>query len=194
MTDRVLAVLVTRGDVDLAPILATIRWAGIEALVYDNSKRPDLRVFGRYALLESIDADLVYVQDDDCLTDPRAIIAAAKPGAITCNMPMEFRPFYQDDIALVGFGAVFEPRVALAAIAEYDKMFPRDDLFLGECDRVVTGLSPLNLIDVPKENMDYASGAGRMWLRPDHHLKTLHICRRVYSIRAARRAANGESI
>ncbi len=90
---NVTACLVTRGDVDMRPVLASLPddW---EVLVYDNgrgiiSKRvlgtllakiivgdtlPDLKVYGRYHAVKWARDDLIYVQDDDCIvSDPQAI-------------------------------------------------------------------------------------------------------------------------
>ena len=97
---NVSAVIVTRGDVDLSPVVQSLpeEW---ETLVWDNGhgnrdpglyrritksgllarrvlgleEYPDLSVYGRYAAIEHASHDLIYVQDDDCIvSDPRAIV------------------------------------------------------------------------------------------------------------------------
>lgn len=94
---NVSAIIVTRGDVDLKPVLRSLpeEW---EVLVWNNgigtiSRRvltetlarivtgrgelPDLAVYGRYAAIEYASNDLIYVQDDDCVvSDPTAIVDA----------------------------------------------------------------------------------------------------------------------
>lgn len=90
--EPVTAVIVTRGNVELDPILETIpeMW---ETIVWDNSRgvarvapsgrmnwfnvpARDFSVYGRYAALEWTQTDLIYVQDDDVIvSDPQAIVA-----------------------------------------------------------------------------------------------------------------------
>lgn len=85
----VTAIIVTRGDVDLEPVLSSLpkEW---ELLVWSNNENPylnlgrdnthavvvggkDLAVYGRYAAIEYARNDLIYVQDDDCVvSDPAA--------------------------------------------------------------------------------------------------------------------------
>lgn len=171
---NVAAVIVTRGDVDLAPITATFPpdW---QVVVWDNEQRASQQaVLGRWLALEETDAELIYVQDDDCLVHTPAavmekLVKLGDPGLMMCNMPQEFRQHYTED-ALVGFGAAMHrdlPRVAL-------------DWFLGEasswavellprcCDIAVTGLNHLALCDVAVEHLPHAYLDGRMWKQPHH--------------------------
>jgi hypothetical protein len=128
------AIIVTRGDVDLAPIVASlpIDW---QVVICDNSGKltanqafrmrkyrvgdhmfwphSDLSVYGRYASIPSAKQDLIYIQDDDCIvSDSQAIVDAwkvsswARQDYIVANMPQEFRLHYPDS-CLVGFGACF---------------------------------------------------------------------------------------
>lgn len=98
---NVSAVIVTRGNVDLQPVLDSLpkEW---ERVVWDNSGASssqealekaalgsgfvgengkwmtatnDLSVYGRYAAIEYASHDLIYVQDDDVIvSDPQAIV------------------------------------------------------------------------------------------------------------------------
>lgn len=137
------AVLLTRGDVDLAPICRNLnvfdevviwnnnplnnhapelaaraeRAANVADVVWANTENRDLLVYGRYAALRACRNPIAYVQDDDCVLDSDAIAALVdlyQPGHVVCNMPQPFRAHY-DDSALVGFGAVFD--VGLPALA-----------------------------------------------------------------------------
>lgn len=86
---NVSAVIVTRGNVDLTPILQSLPDAW-EIIVWDNglgcvwkatgtdpgfqADVPDLSVYGRYAAIEYASHDLIYVQDDDVIvSDPLAV-------------------------------------------------------------------------------------------------------------------------
>jgi hypothetical protein len=94
---NVSAIIVTRGDVDLGPILESlpsswevITWDNGDGLVYRNAGGSvvfgfpgdevfevgsDLFVYGRYAAIEYASHNLIYVQDDDCIvSDPQAIV------------------------------------------------------------------------------------------------------------------------
>lgn len=84
---NVSAIIVTRGDCDLQPILESLPedW---DRVVWDNSRgvyvngmklvtapARDLTVYGRYAAIGYASHDLIYVQDDDCIvSDPQAIV------------------------------------------------------------------------------------------------------------------------
>lgn len=87
------AIIVTRGDVDLAPVLESLptEW---ERIIWDNGAGKvvrhgpqgsgseavwagvsDLIVFGRYAAIKHASQDLIYCQDDDVIvSDPQAIV------------------------------------------------------------------------------------------------------------------------
>jgi hypothetical protein len=73
---NVSAVIVTRGNVDLSPIIDRLADAPsiIEIVVWNNSKEQDLSVYGRYKAIERCGCDLIFVQDDDCLVDADLII------------------------------------------------------------------------------------------------------------------------
>lgn len=132
---NVSACLVTKGDVDMQPVLDSLppEW---ERVVWDNNGScevyapgatqvtrvvldvPDLSVYGRYAAIEHASRELIYVADDDVIvSDPQAITDrwhdalglewdVVLGGGVVCNMPPEFRPHYPD-AGLVGFGACF---------------------------------------------------------------------------------------
>lgn len=141
---NVSAVIVTRGNVDLRPILDSLppAWEqvvwnnaggvdGASATVSVQNGRkpmvmadvgPDLGVYGRYAAIAHASHDLIYVQDDDCIvSDPEELVSVwgdAPDHVIVCNQPEPWRsnPFYADH-ALVGFGAAFHRDVPQRAFA-----------------------------------------------------------------------------
>lgn len=216
---NVSAIIVTRGDVPLGPILESLPPAW-EKIVWNNAgwcsrwlpvghyeklaNVEDEGVYGRYAAIDYATSDVIYVQDDDVIvSDPRAIVrcweaARAEPflplpygsvsraaqGApfdrtdhIVCNMPQEFRHDFYRDHALVGFGAAFHrdaPDMAFSLMVGAEDTEPPfftegwGEIFNRTCDVVFTGLTPRVLVDVPKENMPYASDDNRMWKQPQH--------------------------
>ncbi len=178
---NVTACLVTRGDVDMQPILDSL--AGIDVELWDNSIEQDAGVYGRYLAAERATCDIVYVQDDDCLLSAEAIdriITAYEPGRIVANMPPDFRHHYTDS-CLVGFGAVFDRDLPARAFERYRLAEMPWDRRLRP-DVVFTALTPFALVDVPVEILPHAYGSHRMFRQRGHSLDrqiTLSRARRV---------------
>jgi hypothetical protein len=133
---NVSACLVTRGDVDMQPVIDSIP-KGWEIVIWDNGVEEisrsdgwaevctDLSVYGRYAAIEHASHDLIFVQDDDVIvSDPQEIVTRWQmihndntigvlphhrdpEGFLVANMPQEFRHDGYTDSCLVGFGACF---------------------------------------------------------------------------------------
>ena len=129
-------VIVTRGNVDLDPIIET-DWPEPchEIIVWNNGVREDLSVYGRYAAIEECHGDVILVQDDDVilpLESKRAIIdqwyeseaiIASEHGdprdLVVCNMPAAFRHEFYEHHGLVGFGAAFHRDAPGRAFSRY---------------------------------------------------------------------------
>lgn len=181
---KVTAVIVTRGDIDLGPCLSRIK--ADEIII----RRGHNGVLERWQAADGATHDIVYTQDDDAIVDYEAVVAAYEPGVMTCNMPLDRRPAYHDDIALVGWGCVFHRRMVEPALLQYRNKFPADALFYREADRVVTGLSQLKLIDVPFEHLPVAFEKYRMGAQDDHWNYLRQIRERIYIVREAARRAS----
>jgi hypothetical protein len=184
---RVAACIVTRGNVSLTKIIDSIpdEW---EVVVWDNSKQDDLAVYGRYAAIELTDADVIYVQDDDCVLEPAGfdtLLNAYRPGALTANMPERFRHDFYTDHCLVGFGAIFDRDLPNRAFGKFftspvfdyggewidfwtDGFTIRRDEFMRTCDIVFTSLTKRILVDVAHSDLPWASAPDRMWKQPEH--------------------------
>ena len=79
----VTAVIPTRGDVDLAPILATL--TGYREVIVWVSQDG---CWGRYLAMKAARTELVYTQDDDLIfTAHQQLLDLHSPGRITANMP-----------------------------------------------------------------------------------------------------------
>lgn len=148
---NVSAIIVTRGDVDLWPIIKKLpsEW---ELVVWDNGAevctrvvvdRPyeeitvnSLAVYGRYEAIEYASHDLIYVQDDDCIvSDPQAIVDALTNHwgwreYVWCNMPPEFRHDFYVDHALVGFGAAFHRDAPARAFGKFYESFAEGNVLV----------------------------------------------------------------
>lgn len=173
---KVSAIIVTRGNVDIGPCLRTID--ADEIII----RRGDGGVWERFDAAFSAKHPVIYTQDDDCIVHARKVIAAYDKEVVTCNMPAWKRYEYPDNIALVGWGAVFH-RSALAAFARYRQKWEADSIFRREADRVFTGLNECKLIDVPFTNLPWAEGKDRMGAQTIHGECLAEIRRRIYAVR-----------
>ena len=128
--DDVSAVLVTRGDVDMLPIIETLPYG--EIVLWDNSKRPvDYGVFGRYIAIGETTRPLVYFQDDDCLVScHESLLAAWEPGFVIGNAFDDAgRLKRYEGTTLLGWGAVFEADLPWQAFTEYGRHYRLDTLW-----------------------------------------------------------------
>lgn len=182
----VTACLVTRGDVDLGPILSSLpsEWP---VVVWDNSQREDLGVYGRYAAVAEARTAVVYVQDDDCLIDADRVAAAYEPGRLVANMPRSRWPDYPDS-TLVGWGAVFDRHLPRKAFVTMDGTLgllnaePRSPVFLRTSDVIFSALTPRTVIDIGFQHLPWAETPGRMFRQPGHKAErdmVLEQCRRI---------------
>ena len=176
------AVIVTRGDQDLTQIRASLPFEDV--VIWDNSKRHDVSVYGRYAALREVRNTIVYVQDDDCLVPRSAIdtlLAEYRPGEIVANMPVSRWSDYPDS-CLVGWGAVFDRRLPQQAFDRYAKLYPLGAVeFMRDCDVVFTTLTPHVKFDLGFEHLPWAELPNRMFKQPLHstRLTTLKQAQRV---------------
>lgn len=186
------AVIVTKGDPETdwhAPrTLEKVLGAGWrnfrDVIVWDNSRAAiDLKVLGRFVAMMQSKTDFIYTQDDDCIVSYKQIIDDYDRDHIVANMPEDRRGFYNDGVALIGWGAVFHRELASSAFKRYLDKYALDDLFLRECDRVFTGLNTVRMVDVPYRNLPSAHGADRMGEEKRHLEDLAEIRRRIYSIR-----------
>ncbi len=207
------AVIPTRGDVPLDEVLDSLPrdW---QKVVWDNSQRHDLGVYGRYAAIAECEHDLIWTQDDDVIvSDPQAIVDAwaaryeeeffrwsdvmsigrfIQNSPVVCNMPQEFRHDFYRDHALVGFGAVFHRDAPQMAFRRFFEGIPRTDSlpvhphkFQRCCDIAFTALTPRVLVDVPKRNLPWADAPNRMWKQPTHQGERAEFLKQVLAVRDA---------
>jgi hypothetical protein len=148
----VTACLVTRGDVDLEPILATLPYPNV--LVWDGSKRDSDEAYGmfvRWLCVAEAETDVVYVQDDDCVFSRHdELVAAYRPGTIVSTYGHGVNADGLDDFVLMHGGAILDRAIAPAALERYDSAgFPRDEAFYRYCDLIVGGLTPFEYAELP---------------------------------------------
>ncbi len=208
------AIIVTRGDVELTPIIdKEDGWpeAVHEIVIWDNAalERRDLKVYGRYAAIAEASHSLIYVQDDDVVLPNEAIEeiigqsenGGAEYGRLVVNMPANFRHSFYQEHALVGFGACFHrnlPHIAFGRFWEQDVNTwlthplagfkwidpPERELFLRTCDIVFTGLTPYTMVDVVYEELPWTADETRMWKQPTHLEERQRMLKIVKQVRA----------
>lgn len=165
------AVIVTRGDIDLTPILDSIPFDDI--VVWDNSKeKHDLKVLGRYGAISRAKHDLIYTQDDDCIVPILDLIDAwdGNLKSILCNMPSDHGEY--TDSALIGWGSLFGRDLPVKAFAKYSEFYsPLEDnyIFTRTCDVIFTTLTPFTRVDLGHQSFDYAYGPDRMYNQSNHN-------------------------
>ena len=166
--DDITAVIVTRGNVDLSPILASIPY---ETIVWNDLERGSQGCYGRYLAAREAPGRVIYFQDDDVLfTAHDELRTAYTPGMIVCNMPS---PWYEtcgyDKLrqALVGAGSLVDKGLWEPAVERYLALHPKDDLFDLYCDVVVGMLTPHTRLDLGYEVLPHASAPGRIYTRPE---------------------------
>jgi hypothetical protein len=157
------AVLVTRGDVDLEPVLATLRPVFEDIVVWNNAERDDLKCFGRFVGASEARHDLIYVQDDDLLVPVEALYGEyVSPGIVANRKPDEGWRF-------VGAGAFFDRRLIPAAFGPYLAAYPRDDDFLRAADVVFAYANPYTSVWVGYEDLPWQTAENRMYRQPGHY-------------------------
>lgn len=98
--EQVSAVLVTRGDVDMSPVVDSLAWC-TDVIIWNNSEREDLQCYGRFAGIAEAKHDHIYVQDDDLVIDALALLAHYDGESIVANKPPE------EEWRFIGGGAFF---------------------------------------------------------------------------------------
>lgn len=157
---NVSAVIVTRGDVDISPILGSLPFDDI--VVWDNSQREDLGLYGRYAGIAECEHDVIYVQDDDliCLR-PAELLEHYEPGSVICNWQGAY------DIPFPGRGAMFDRDLPAQVFDRYFEQFEMDHWFTHfGCDGVFALLADVRVGDFGMEHLPHAFNPGRISASP----------------------------
>ena len=135
---KVSACLVTRGDQPemVERIIETLPYE--EIIVWDNSKREDLKIYGRFAAMREASNEVCYTQDDDCLFRHHDELMAEYEDGI----PTYVYGHYPEeggygDLPLPCGGALIPRSVAFAAFDRYFEHYAHDDALNYEADFVV---------------------------------------------------------
>jgi hypothetical protein len=191
--DQVTAVIVTRGDVDLAPVLESLVFDDV--FVWNNAERTNEMTYARVLGAELAYRDVIYSQDDDIIHSEEnqlAILAAYQPGTLTGCMWQEWSAgahaqgisFGYDDLVFPGSGSIADRSVAAEAVSEYLSYFPFDDFFRLWCDTIVGVIAPTKQLDIRFEALPCAEDENRMCNLPDGLANKTEAIRRARWIRS----------
>lgn len=170
---EVSAIIVTRGDKDLSTIIRTLIFDDV--VVWDNSKFPDIKLFGRYAAIHLARGSYVYFQDDDAIVPQaaqEALCALSGPGRLAVNMPAGHN-LGHPELHLLGWGSVaprWLPSACLATAYRRLGWDPGSEEFMRlGCDIAVSVLAADKVrADLGHVDMSYAHAPDRVHRDPEY--------------------------
>lgn len=163
MIGNITACLVTRGDVQMDTIRASLPFRDI--LIWDNSAaEQDVSCYGRFKAAMTAATPLILTQDDDCLMPVFGLLEAFDPAKMRMlvNVPPDEKP-------LTAWGAIFYRDTVKAAFDRYLAAYPEDDFFYRTCDVIHTSLTPWDRVDLGHADFPWAAAENRMYRAPDHY-------------------------
>ncbi len=167
-THRVSAVLITRGNVDLQPVLDSLPFPDV--VVWNNADpaREDVKVLGRYLALAEAKNPVVFFQDDDVLFDQhQRLLDEYEPGLVVCNMdPNWVNACGYQDLAMLGAGAVADKELFVPALAAYQEVWPDEDELRIEADFITGTIVPHRKVDLGYIAREFANDADRLYTQP----------------------------
>jgi hypothetical protein len=175
------AVIPTRGDVPMDAIVDHLKSypeiAEVKVVVGTTT-------FNRYLVAATADENIIYTQDDDCITDIRLLIKNYEPGIIVNAMTKEHAKIYRKTQTLIGFGAIFNKSLVRSVM---DPKWERDELFYSKVDRIFATVNEHNTVYPKIKILPCAMADNRLYRQADHtekvHAMNLRI-RAITGIRA----------
>lgn len=186
------AVIVTKGDVDLAPILDSLIFPDI--VVWDNSVQANEMTYGRVLAAGKARSEIVYSQDDDIIHSPEnqmKILASYRQDYLTGCMWPEWSAGAKaqgiengyDDLVFPGSGSITHRELWFDCAQEYLAEWPFDDFFRLWSDTIIGVIAPTIQLDIRFGELPQADLKNRMAHLPNAvELKTEAI-RRARDIR-----------
>ncbi len=168
--------IVTRGDVDLTPVLESLIFDDV--IVWDNSVETDAMTYGRLLATERTENAIIYSQDDDIVhtgENQLRIINAYEPGVLTGCMWKQWSagakkqgiPHGYDDLVFPGSGSVYDTQLALDTAQAYLDHYPADDFFRLWSDTIFGIVAPTKQLDIRFGELPHADNDNRMAHLPD---------------------------
>lgn len=176
------AVLVTRGDVDMQPILDSLppEWP---VVLWDNSKRPEpMDVYGHFAALPEVETEYVYFQDDDAICPAAELLAlwdeAEHADKVLTNVP-------HGDTPWISWGAICHKDLPGRAIDWYLQEYPFDEDVRLWCDMILAAYAPMVVVNLGVQHMPYITAANRMCMQPTHYPEQARMRAKLESLQGA---------
>ena len=163
----VTACIVTRGNLDLQPILDTLLFPYV--IVYDNSKNTDVHTAGRYLAIQQAKTAVVFCQDDDVIVTPeqqQTLLDHYHPGWIVANQADGHQPPDFEPLTFLGWGSVFDRDLPTAAHTRWrDAGHSVSDLgyLMVGCDIAFQLLTPTLRLDLGQNHRPEAFGPDRAY-------------------------------
>ena len=158
---RISAVIPTRGDVDVQPIVDHLKsYSQIDDVWIFKGDTP----FNRYIGARTLSAHpTIFTQDDDCITDIGPLIEAYECGVIVNAMTPEHAAQYPGRQTLLGFGAMFD-----RSLIDVLDGWEHDALFMRESDRVFATLNPHKSVFPKIKILPHVFADNRLYRQSDH--------------------------
>lgn len=195
----VTAVIPTRGDRDLRPVLDSLIFDRV--IVWNNAGRDfDAGTFGRWLAAADADTDVIYSQDDDVIVPAAAQqqlvdAYAADPGRVVVNMSSGHNHDFPG-LHLFGWGSVFDRALPLAALDTWEAAggdVSSDGFRLTGCDIVAGVIAPCARLDLGRRDLDYAHAADRVHNTPGYRQVKQRFYEEALALARGTRSAAGGS-
>lgn len=197
---EVSAVIVTRGNCDLTPVLDSLIFDDV--VVFNNALEPnDMKTYGRVLALGSCQHPVIWSQDDDIVhtaENQERIIAEYTPGVLTGCMWEEWSDGARrqgiedgyDDLVFPGSGSVYDAALVRRAVNQYLRFWPLDDFFRLWCDTLVGVIAPNRQLDIRFDALPDAEADYRMCNQDGFTEQKTEAIRRGRAVRDACRDAH----
>jgi hypothetical protein len=163
--DDITAIIVTRGNVDLAPILETLPYPDV--VVWDNSLREyDYKIFGRYAAIPEALNPVIYYQDDDVIFTEHDALLAEWNGGVVANMDqawLEGAGYLDTPLLMLGAGSLVPAGLPAKVFAHYFRSHPWDDDLLVEADFAFGCIAPGKRVQLPYTAREFSDAPDRLY-------------------------------
>ena len=186
------AVIVTKGNVDLEPVLESLIFEDV--VVYDNSVEENQMTYGRLLGARRAKNQVIYSQDDDIVHSPTnqvQILAAYQPGFLVGCMWDEWSagayrqgiPHGYSDLVFPGSGSISQLSLWEACVDAYLAEWPEDDFFRLWSDTIIGIIAPTVQLDIRFEALPCADDEDRMSHLPDGVAQKTEAIRRARLVR-----------
>ena len=168
----VTAVIVTRGDVDLTPVIDSLIFPTVS--IWNNADRPtDQMTYGRVLAANLAPTEVIYSQDDDLIhsreNQMRILEAYDEELMVGCMWPewsdgarrQGIENGY-DDLVFPGSGSISHRDTWLDAIDKYLDLYPEDDFFRLWSDTLIGVIAPTRQLDLRFDELPWGNNTNRM--------------------------------